>query len=163
MTPVADPAFNPAWLIALVALVSFATSIVTLLTVRRNKRSEIEHALAQQRDSINLAFAQYKVRSPFAHLVDVPEAELEVFTPKLCLFFLQLNHLNNAYLHRELLPSDHMPSYEAWIRNILGPWIQSDRHLVDSLRVIYETDDIMRKDFVDWLKPRIRIDQSHGA
>ena len=148
---------DPNWLAAFAAIFALAVSLLALWQTRRNRRSELEQAFVQQRNQINVAFAEHMVKGPFAHLLNVPDAELPVFIPKVCLLFLQLNLLNDVYQHRELLPLTSIASYDAWTRRILGPWIKSDKHLLDSLRYIYATEDLMPRDFVHWLKDRVAL------
>jgi hypothetical protein len=148
--------FNPVWLLVVLSVASAILSVYNLALIRRNKRSDLEHSFVQQRDAINLAFATHNVRSPFAERLQIPDEELREFSGRIGLFFLQINHLNDAYQHRTMLPSGHMVAYESWLKNILGPWILSHRHTAEALRVIYETNDIMPPDFVQWLKDRLR-------
>lgn len=143
---------DPNWIAASVSLLALAVSAVALWLTRRNRRSEIEQALVQQRNAINLAFADHRVKGPFAHLLKIPDAELDVYVPKACLLFLQLNLLNDFYQHRELLPKASLASYESWAERILRPWIHSDVRLVDTLKLIYATEDLLPRDVVSWLK-----------
>ena len=150
------PSFIMAWWFAPAASVAaFLVSLVALFLTYRNKRADLEQALVRQRNDINLAFATHRVKGPFAYLVGVKDEELAAFIPKVCLLFLQLNLLNDAYQHRRLLARSALPSYETWAKRILSPWIHSDRHLLDSLKLVYATEDLMPKDFVAWLKVRI--------
>lgn len=157
MTTPTQTALDPNWVVAIISLVALTASLFALWMTRRNRRSEIEQALVQQRNAINMAFAEYEVKSPFAHLLEVKEQDINAFTPKVCLLFLQLNLINDAYQHRRLLPRSLLTSYETWATKILRPWISSDKQLIESLKLIYATDDLMPKDFVRWLKERIPV------
>jgi hypothetical protein len=143
---------DPNWVVAAISLVALVVSGYALWVTKRNRRSEIEQALVQQRNGINIAFAEYHVRGPFAHLLEIKSEEMEAYTPKACLLFLQLNMLNDVYQHRKFLSKSSLASYESWAKRILSPWIHSDKHLLDVLKLIYATEDLMPKDVVAWLK-----------
>lgn len=96
MTTPAQAAVEPNWIAVIVASVALVVSVIAAWLTRRNKRSEIEQAFVHQRNEINLAFAEYQVKGPFAHLLGVKDEELETFIPKVCLLFLQLNLLNDV-------------------------------------------------------------------
>ncbi|MBL0920286.1 MAG: hypothetical protein IBJ14_16415 [Hydrogenophaga sp.] len=156
MSP-ASSTYDPNWIAAVAAALALLISLFALWQARRNRRSELEQAFVHQRNEINLAFAEHMVKGPFAHLLGIPDDQLKEFIPKVCLFFLQLNLLNDVYQHRKLLPPSALASYETWSRQILAPWIKADKHLLDSLKHIYATEDLMPKDFVHWLKDRIPL------
>ena len=148
-------AVDPNWVAAIAASIALVVSLVALWNTRRNRQSELEQAFVQQRNDINRAFADYNVKGPFAHLLGIEEEHLDKYIPKACLLFLQINLLNDAYQHRKLLPRRSLAAYEAWAAKILFPWIHSDKHLVETLKLIYATDDLMSKDFVEWMKERV--------
>ena len=148
---------DPNWVSAIAAIAAFGLSIAALLITVRTRRSEIDHSLVQQRNEINVAFAEYEVRSPFAHLLSIPAQDIKDFTPKICLLFLQINLLHDVYQHRRWREKEALKAYETWARSILLPWIQSDPHLTAAIRKIYATDDLMPKAFVKWMQERMPV------
>ena len=148
-------AADPNWVAAIVACIALVVSLLALWMTRRNRQSEIEQAFVQQRNDINRAFADYNVKGPFAHLLGIEEEQLDKYIPKACLLFLQINLLNDVYQHRKLLPPGSLAAYDAWAGKILCPWIHSDKHLIETLKLIYATDDLMPRDFMVWMKERV--------
>jgi hypothetical protein len=66
---------------------------------------------------------------------------------------------------RENSPSAHMPAWyrsssiigeacEVWAEKIVAPWIQSDRHQIATLMLIYAADDLIPEVFGDSMKKR---------
>ncbi len=100
---------------------------------------------------------RYGIRGPFATALAVPESELSAFVPKTGNLFLQINLLEDVFQHRDILDPKRVASYTVWATEVVHPWVMSDPNLQAVMRHIYRTNDLMDKDFVDWLKKLIPI------
>jgi type II secretory pathway pseudopilin PulG len=143
---------NPAWYALAIAIISLAISLFVYLIQRRTLKVNLQRGLVLQAAAINEAFVRYKVKSPYAHLLKIPDDKVESFTGKAVLLLNQINLLKDVHDNRRQLGSKIVASYEKWATTIVSPWIESD----DELRLVWgitkESKDWMGEDFVGWLE-----------
>jgi hypothetical protein len=135
-----------------VSFIATAVSLYALFQSSRYRKTALEQRLYDQRNSINAAFADYGVRGPFATILKIPEAELSEYIPKICLLNMQINLLNDIFRNKESFEPGIFEAHENWARSILRPWIEGDAHLSATMELIYSSNDILEKSFVNWLK-----------
>lgn len=149
------------WFAVIVAVLALSVSAYNFRQMMTTRESILLQSFISQRNAINIAFAEFKVKGPFAHHLQIRKDDLEEFIPKICLLFLQINLMNDVFSNRKNLSSRnrraYLEAYDSWAKNIVGPWIKGDPQLVEALKLIYATDDILPADFVDWLKKRISL------
>jgi hypothetical protein len=152
---------NPQWVALFVTAAISISSLGIALSVpllnKRTRRATIEQSLIKQRNDINEAFAKYKVRGPFATLLQIPDDELQDFIPRTHLLFLQMNLLEDVYQNRQLLPYKRLQIHRSWAQKILYPWIMSDAQSVKVVQHIFKTNDIMDPSFIIWAKTLIPV------
>ena len=148
---------NPGWYALALSLLSIAVSTWALYHARTSAAASVDHSFVQQRNDINKAIMRHSLKGPFATILNIPDNELETFVPKVGVLFLHLNLLEDVYQNKHMVNKRRMASYERWAKNIITPWVMSDKHLQAVIKLVYHSNDLMDKKCVDWLKQMISI------
>lgn len=149
------------WKDVIPLVVSVAAIFVSFLAYRNSIRSRLSSVfteLTQQSNIVNNAMAQFDVQDPYAillHMKHDPE-----FGALQAVFFHQLNILYIVYRNRKYIGKKGVAGYKAWADRILRPWIESDPRLVKLWAKYSEHEDMLSKEFLEWLKSSIGRIQS---
>jgi len=125
--------------------------------MRDERRSSIFVELAQQANIINEAAARYKIRGPYAILLNIKPDDAERFGGSAALFFHHVNLLHLVYRNRAYLGENIEEAYRKWVREIVRPWLESDQNLVEIWNLTRESKDLLGKGFIEWLEPELPI------
>jgi hypothetical protein len=142
-------------------VVSFAALVVAYLAYRnagKSRTSSVITELTQQANLINETAIRYRIRGPFALLLDIkPGDDVENFQALSAMFFHQINLLNIVYRNRSYLGKEVESAYRDWASTILRPWFESDQILVEHWRLVRESRDLYGRGFIEWLEPLLPI------
>ena len=135
--------------------------IVSYLAYRHSKqsrRSSIFTELTKQANIINEATAKYKIRSPYAVLLNIKSSDdIERFEALGAVFFHHINLLNMVYRNRKYLGKEVEFAYKEWVNTIFRPWLESDQKLIEMWDLARKSRDLLGKDFIEWLEPQLPI------
>jgi hypothetical protein len=139
-----------------IAGLALLISVISFIWNRRTTRSNILNNLVFTANSINEHFVKYGIRSPYSELLQVPKRSLKIYELKTSLLFDQINLLYAAYLNRRLIGKHQFTSYINWMREIVKPWIHSDKSLVKTAEIAMRKEDLWKKDFVVCLRDLLK-------
>ena len=128
---------------------------------RKTFRLNLQRGLVLQAIAINEAFARYKVKSPYARHLGIPDDRTEQFNGKVVLLLNQINLLKDVYDNRRQLGNKAVASYKKWAAAIVWPWIAADSDLLLAWDLTRESKDLMGHEFVTWLEELFPV-VTHG-
>jgi hypothetical protein len=135
-----------------ISVVSLVVSLAALLYTRRNARATAEQRLTERESKVNEAFVNFKVRSPLANRLNIPDSREPQFTAKAVLLLHQINLYREAFEHRDLVSKERFSAYRSWAQSILRPWIESDDDLRRTFALIIESENTHDRDFISELR-----------
>ena len=112
-----------------ISFVSLIAAGVAIYLTFRNARVTVELRLTERESKINDAFAQFGVRTPFAHRLAIPHERDAIYTPKAVLLLHQITLYREVFEHRDLVSKERFDAYTKWAHSILRPWIEADDDL----------------------------------
>ena len=148
---------NPAWYALIISVIALAMILFNYFFLRRAKRSEIMHGLIRQAVEINESIAHHGIKGPYGQALNIPDESMQTFNAKGSVFLNHINLLRGVYDHKDLLSKDTVDAYLRWVNTIVKPWVESDQDLRDIWRLFRESEDLVGKDFLQWLSPSLPL------
>lgn len=154
-------------LVSVLALVAGAASVVYTAFMsnhaakansesNRATRSAVEQRLVDRAFDINRGWVEFKVRSPYAHILKISDGDCEKFTGKTIMLLQQLSLLNDVYKHKDLLDPETVKGYTHWATRIVQPWMRSDEQLKRVWSLYIQEKDWADRGFHEWLQPLMK-------
>lgn len=148
---------EPGWYALLIAFVALVVSCFAERHAERATKSEVQRNLIHRATEINEGFLTYSIKGPYAHHLKVPAGRVREFTAKTVLLLQQINLLREVYEQQDILGDKIVDSYVRWATTILRPWIESDEDLKKSWNLMRDSEDMLGKDFIEWLTRKLVI------
>ena len=142
---------QPGWWALGISVLSLSLSGIAYRLGSSNRRIAVEQRLTGYIGEINETLSRGSVRSPYAVLLGVPEADLPSFAPKANVVLAHVNVLYTVFENQHVLGSRTLSHYENWARTIIDPWIRSDPVLRKVVNLTIQTNDRVDPRFNAWL------------